>query len=93
MARFKIEVQAARRKKKGLSLRDRLIAYLPRYAPYAAKLPFLFNLRDRVPGMARLSESLLGLSAERTLPAWRADIFAPDADAVGRRRARSGVLC
>lgn len=92
MARFKIEVQAARRKKKGLSLRDRLIAYLPRYAPYAAKLPFLFNLRDRVPGMARLSESLLGLSAERTLPAWRADIFAPDADAVGPADGREVVF-
>jgi len=92
MARFKIEVQAARRQKKGLSLRDRLIAYLPRYAPYAAKLPFLFNLRDRVPGMARLSESLLGLSAERTLPAWRADIFAPDADAVGPADGREVVF-
>ena len=92
MARFKIEVQAARRRKKGLSLRDRLIAYLPRYAPYAAKLPFLFNLRDRLPGMAKLSESLLGLSAERTLPAWRADIFAPDADAVGPADGREVVF-
>ena len=40
MARMKIEVQAARAKKHGISLHDRLVAYLPRYAPWAARLPF-----------------------------------------------------
>ena len=39
MARMKIEVQAARAAKHGLSLHDRLVGWLPRYAPYAAKLP------------------------------------------------------
>ncbi|MGZ7250303.1 hypothetical protein ACXWPT_09505, partial [Streptococcus pyogenes] len=34
----------------------------------------------------------LGLSAERTLPAWRADIFAPDADAVGPADGREVVF-
>ena len=33
MARMKIEVQAARAAKHGLSLRDRLIGWMPRYAP------------------------------------------------------------
>ena len=33
MARMKIEVQAARAEKYGLSLHDRLVGYLPRYAP------------------------------------------------------------
>ena len=37
MARMKIEVQAARAEKYGLSLHDRLVGYLPRYARYAAK--------------------------------------------------------
>ena len=37
MARMKIEVQAARAEKYGLSLHDRLVGYLPRYAPYAAQ--------------------------------------------------------
>ena len=40
MARMKIEVQAARVAKHGLSLRDRLVGYLPRYAPLAAKWPY-----------------------------------------------------
>jgi Fe-S oxidoreductase len=75
MARMKIEVLAARANKHGLSLRDWLIAYLPRYAPYAARLPWLMNLRDTLPGAASLSEAVTGLSARRTLPRWRSDWF------------------
>src|SRR5712692_10429365 len=43
MARMKIEVLAARAEKLGLSLYDRLVGYLPRYAPYVAKMPWLLN--------------------------------------------------
>jgi FAD/FMN-containing dehydrogenase/Fe-S oxidoreductase len=75
MARMKIEVLAARAKKYGLTLHQRLVGYLPRYAPYAARLPWLFNLRDRLPGAAKLSEAIAGFSARRTLPKWRSDIF------------------
>src|SRR6516165_1978098 len=75
MVRMKIEVQAARAAKYGLSLHDRLVGYLPRYAPLAARLPFLFNLRDRLPGAAALSERIAGFSARRSLPRWRSDRF------------------
>ena len=68
MARMKIEVQAARAEKHGLSLHDRLVGYLPRYAPYAAKVPWLMNLRDALPGAAKLSEAIAGFSARRRLP-------------------------
>src|SRR5271166_47163 len=37
MARMKIEVQAARAAKYGLSLSDRLVGYMPHYAPIAAR--------------------------------------------------------
>ncbi len=70
MARMKIEVLHQVRQKRGLSVRDRLIAYLPRYAPFASSLRAILNLRDRFPGAARLSQTLLGLSAQRTLPVW-----------------------
>jgi Fe-S oxidoreductase len=56
-------------------LRDRLVAHLPRYASLAATLAPLANLRDRIPGAAKLSETLLGLAAGRTLPQWRRDYF------------------
>jgi FAD/FMN-containing dehydrogenase/Fe-S oxidoreductase len=75
MARMKIEVLAARAAKRGFSLHDRLVGYLPRYAPYAAKHPWLFNLRDRVPGAAKLSELIASFSAQRPLPKWRRDTF------------------
>jgi FAD/FMN-containing dehydrogenase/Fe-S oxidoreductase len=75
MARMKIEVLRARTEKFGLSLHDRLVGYLPRYAPYAARLHWLLNLRDIVPGAAKLSEALAGFSAQRSLPKWRSDYF------------------
>jgi FAD/FMN-containing dehydrogenase/Fe-S oxidoreductase len=75
MARMKIEVQAARAAKFGLSWHDRVVGYLPRYAPLAAQVPWLFNARDRVPGLAALSEALAGFSARRSLPRWRRDWF------------------
>jgi Fe-S oxidoreductase/FAD/FMN-containing dehydrogenase len=70
MARMKIEVQAARAAEHGHTLRDRLIGYLPRYAPYAAKLAWLLNLRNRLPPLAWAGERLAGLSARRALPRW-----------------------
>jgi FAD/FMN-containing dehydrogenase/Fe-S oxidoreductase len=86
MARMKIEVLAARAEKFGLSLHDRLVGHLPRYAPYAARLSWLLNLRDVLPGAAKLSEAIAGLSARRSLPRWRADWFRDDASWPGLSR-------
>ncbi|HBC08781.1 MAG TPA: FAD-binding oxidoreductase, partial [Rhodospirillaceae bacterium] len=72
MARMKIEFLNQYNKRHGLRLFDRLVAYLPRYAPAASKVSWLLNLRDTIPGAAWLSEKLLGFSAERTLPRWAA---------------------
>ena len=76
MARMKIEALAARASRGKLDARDRLIAYLPRYAGWASRLHGLMNLRDRVPAFAAFSERWLGLSAKRKLPKWRPDKFA-----------------
>ena len=78
MARMKIEVQAARARKHGLSLHDRLVGYLPRYAPWASRLPFLANLRNRVPGFAKITERVTGFTATRDLPEWSARPFRND---------------
>jgi FAD/FMN-containing dehydrogenase/Fe-S oxidoreductase len=75
MARMKIEVQAARLAKRGLSLHERVIGYLPRYAPLAAKWPRLANLRNDVARLRQWSERYAGLSARRSLPRWRADAW------------------
>lgn len=75
MARMKIEVLAARTKKKGLSLHDRLIAYMPRYAPIASKLPWLMNARNNVPGLAKILERPTGFTAKRAVPNWHSRPF------------------
>jgi FAD/FMN-containing dehydrogenase/Fe-S oxidoreductase len=75
MARMKIEVLAARAKERGFSLRDRLIAGMPHYAPLAAKFAPLLNLRNKIGALRWLSETLLGFAASRDLPVWRRDRF------------------
>jgi Fe-S oxidoreductase len=75
MARMKVEFLHHYRGRHGLTLRDRLIAHLPRYAPVASRFAGLLNLRDRVPGLAAAGERLLGLAARRPLPRWRRDVF------------------
>jgi Fe-S oxidoreductase len=88
MAKMKLEVLAQRRRVHGAgsltdALTDALIARLPDYARFASAVPWLMNLRDRVPGLASLSEKLLGLSAKRSLPRWRRDTFARLAPSLG----------
>jgi FAD/FMN-containing dehydrogenase/Fe-S oxidoreductase len=87
MARMKIEVQAARAAKFGLSWHDRLVGHLPRYAPWAARAPWLLNLRDQLPFAAQVSEKAAGFSARRSLPKWRRDWFRdkPRAEGQGGR--------
>jgi FAD/FMN-containing dehydrogenase/Fe-S oxidoreductase len=75
MARMKIEVQAARAAEKGFSLHERLIGWLPHYAPFAARYPALLNMRDAIPLLRRASESFAGFSAQRSLPKWRSDVW------------------
>jgi FAD/FMN-containing dehydrogenase/Fe-S oxidoreductase len=82
MARMKVEFQHQYGKRHGLTLRQKLIAYLPRYAPAASKLAPLLNMRDAVPGAAWLTEKLFGLSSRRSLPRWSSRPFASPADSV-----------
>ncbi len=67
MARMKIEFLSAYRSRHGVPLRDRLFAYLPRYAPLAARLGPLARLSD-LPPARWLRERLVGVSARRRLP-------------------------
>ena len=91
MARMKIEVLAARVAKHGLSLRDRLVGYLPHYAGLASRLAPLANWRNNNAALRKLFAKFAGISAERTLPAWRRDVFMSDAE-VGPVDGREVVL-
>jgi FAD/FMN-containing dehydrogenase/Fe-S oxidoreductase len=92
MAKMKIEVLAARVAKHGLSLRDRLVGYLPHYAALASRLAPLANLRNSSPLLRRMFEKFAGISARRALPAWRRDVFAPAGEAFGPEDGREVVL-
>ncbi len=77
MSRMKTEFLHHYHQKHGLAWREKLFAYLPRYASRLKAFSFLLNLRDSIPGLAKLSEWTLGLSAKRHLPHWRSDHFKP----------------
>jgi FAD/FMN-containing dehydrogenase/Fe-S oxidoreductase len=75
MARMKIEFMAHYKAKHGYTLRDRAVAYLPRYAPAAARFAPLANI------FSSLAKSPLGFARE--LPRWRSDYFRDTGDSNG----------
>jgi FAD/FMN-containing dehydrogenase/Fe-S oxidoreductase len=70
MARLKIEVLHADRSRRGWSLRDRFVGFLPRYAPWASKVATLLNATTHMPGMQALLQAAIGFDARRPLPRW-----------------------
>jgi len=77
MAKMKVEFLYHYRKRHGLSFKDRLVAYLPRYAPVASRFAPMMN------AMQAGTKTLLGLARQRSLPGWHTEPFgemtAPDA--------------
>jgi Fe-S oxidoreductase len=69
MAKMKIEFLHHYRKRHGIGLRDRLVAYLPRYAPLASRLSPLVNV------LQGTFKGFLGFARQRSLPKWRGDAF------------------
>jgi FAD/FMN-containing dehydrogenase/Fe-S oxidoreductase len=92
MAKMKIEVLAARAARHGLSLRDRLVGYLPRYAALASRFAPLANWRNDSTLLRKLFEKFAGISAQRALPAWRRDVFKSDVETTGPAGGREVVL-
>lgn len=70
MAKMKVEAAAARNAARGLALKERLIAAMPRWAPYAAMLAPFVNWPAMIPG----APGLIGF-ADRKLPRFRRDAF------------------
>ncbi len=85
MARMKIEVLHRRAQLHGLTNRDRLIGWLPRYAPTVSRLRGLANARNRLRPLRAIGEKIFGLSRHRSLPEWHADPFTetPEPDGTG----------
>ncbi|MEO6016617.1 MAG: FAD-linked oxidase C-terminal domain-containing protein [Polaromonas sp.] len=75
MAKMKVEFLHHYKATHGYTLKDKLVARLPDYARWASCFAPLLNLRDKIPGLAALSEKLTGFSAKRTLPQWKTQTF------------------
>jgi FAD/FMN-containing dehydrogenase/Fe-S oxidoreductase len=71
MAKFKIEAQHARVQQHGLSLRERMVAYLPRYAPYARALTLLTTALEHVPLISNPLKRLMGYAPQRAWPRFK----------------------
>jgi Fe-S oxidoreductase/FAD/FMN-containing dehydrogenase len=69
MAKLKIEHLAVRTAEQGLSLRSRMIAYLPRYAATARRFRFVVNQLPRLPLVGLLLRKAVGFGS-RNLPAF-----------------------
>ncbi len=75
MAKMKVEFLHHYKAKHGYTIKDKLVGRLPEYAALASRFAPLLNLRDRIPGLAALSEKLTGFSGKRTLPQWKRKTF------------------
>jgi FAD/FMN-containing dehydrogenase/Fe-S oxidoreductase len=75
MAKMKVEFLHHYKGRHGFTVLDRLVARLPDYARRASYFAALLNLRNHVPLLARMGEKLLGVSARRSLPAWKEHHF------------------
>ncbi len=91
VARMKIEFLHHYHRRRGLPFRERLVAWLPRYAPYAARLPELTNVGKPDGLLARVGERLIGLTAHRERPRWRRDVFREAARDLAQGPANRGV--
>ena len=65
MAKMKVEFLHHYRQRHALTLKDRLVAYLPRYAPLAARAAPLAN------ALQAATKSTLGFAPQRSLPKWQ----------------------
>jgi FAD/FMN-containing dehydrogenase/Fe-S oxidoreductase len=65
MAKMKIEFLHHYHARHGYSLRDRLVAYLPRYAPLASRFAGIANAYQRI------GKRAFGFASQRSLPKWR----------------------
>ena len=70
MARMKTEFLYHYRQRHGLPLGERMTAFLPRWAPWAARLAPVFNV------LGGAGKAALGFSPRRSLPRWHRDRFA-----------------
>src|SRR4029077_20372380 len=59
---------------------DKLVGFLPHYAPHAARWHRYFNMRDHNSILRKASQVVAGFSSRRNLPKWREDTYRDRSD-------------
>ncbi len=75
MAKMKIEVAAARFDATGATTHQKLVAHLPRFAPYASRLSWFSNRYSKSAWLRAIFEPITGLTRNRSLPEWHQQPF------------------
>ncbi|MGU7770280.1 FAD-binding and (Fe-S)-binding domain-containing protein [Burkholderia sp. MR1-5-21] len=92
MARFKIEARAAWNGRHGMRLRERVIAFLPRYAPVASRMSALVATLERAPLAAGWIKAGLGLATQRSMPRFKRAFLSTATQPASRADAAKEVL-
>ena len=80
MAKMKIEARAAWVKRHGTTLREKLIAYMPRYAGVASRVGGLLSMLEQTPVLGAATKRALGLATERSLPRFKTSFLGRQAE-------------
>ncbi|WP_118183048.1 FAD-binding and (Fe-S)-binding domain-containing protein [Paraburkholderia phosphatilytica] len=76
MAKLKIEARAAWTSKHGIKLREKLVAFMPRYARSVARIGGLAAAAERIPVVSAWAKRAIGFAPERSLPRFRTPFLA-----------------
>ena len=87
MAKMKIEARAAWAQRHGTTLRERLVAYMPRYAGVASRIGGLLSALEHTPVIGAMTKRALGFATERSLPRFKTSFLGQQA---GQTPATSG---
>ena len=92
MAKMKIEARAAWAKRHGTTLRERLVAYMPRYASIASRMGGLLNTLEHTPVIGAMTKRALGFATERSLPRFKTSFLGQQAQQTPTASGREVLL-
>jgi Fe-S oxidoreductase len=92
MAKFKIEARHAWTRQYGTSLREKMIAFMPRYAALASRMRGVLSLMEATPVLSHLIKQWIGFAPQRSLPRFSKPFLETAVSTPSRSGAREVVL-
>lgn len=92
MAKMKIEARAAWAQRHGTTLREKLVAYMPRYAGVASRIGGLLSALEHTPVIGAMTKRALGFATERSLPRFKTSFLGQQAEQTPTASGREVLL-